>query len=399
MRAKCYYNEIDPSCVEWLRVLIQAGKLPPGDVDDRSIEDVDAGDLKGYEQAHFFAGIGGWPLALKWADWEGPVWTGSCPCQPLSGAGRRRGHEDERHLWPAFFRLIEEREPPIVFGEQVAGNLGLEWFAAVRLDLEARGYAVAAADLPAASIGAPHKRQRLFWVAHSSSDGRGAEIQPGSPKEVGVGEGSGGPDGRGPTERVADPIGEPRRPVQQGVRPEPGPSGRNKRLANANGGGEAGHGEETGGGRSHETGRGGASGGLGDPNGARLEGHGGDAQGGAESRRVDQEARRHVDPPGGGLADTDRMGGLAIEGGLPRGEAKDRDRASDNEPLSTSPTGWGNTRWLPCGDGKARPIEPGIMPLADGIPNRVGQIRAYGNAIVPQVAAKFIRAARDSVGG
>jgi DNA (cytosine-5)-methyltransferase 1 len=161
-----YYNEIDPYAAQWLRNLIDAGHIAKGDVDERSIVDVKPDDLRGYSQAHFFAGIGGWSLALRLAGWpdDSPVWSGSCPCQSISVAGHRRGHADERHLWPAFHSLISECNPAIVFGEQVASKDGREWLSAVRADLEHVGYAVGAADLPGACK-APQIRQRLWWVA------------------------------------------------------------------------------------------------------------------------------------------------------------------------------------------------------------------------------------------
>jgi DNA (cytosine-5)-methyltransferase 1 len=163
-----YYNEIDPYAAQWLRNLIDAGRVAPGDVDERSIVDVAPDDLRGYDQCHFFAGIGGWSLALRIASWDDDleVWTGSCPCQPLSVAGQRQGHADERHLWPAFYRLIAERSPPIVFGEQVASKDGREWLAGIRADLEALGYACGASDLCCAGVGAPQIRQRIYWMAH-----------------------------------------------------------------------------------------------------------------------------------------------------------------------------------------------------------------------------------------
>ena len=138
-----YYNEIDPFAAQWLRNLIARGLIAPGDVDERSIVDVQPEDLRGYGQCHFFAGIAGWSLALRYAGipYDVPIWTGSCPCQPLSVAGKRQGHADERHLWPSFFRLIAECRPATVFGEQVASRDGREWFAAVRADLEDVGYA------------------------------------------------------------------------------------------------------------------------------------------------------------------------------------------------------------------------------------------------------------------
>jgi DNA (cytosine-5)-methyltransferase 1 len=166
-----YYNEIDPFLAAWLRNLISEGLIADGVVDERSIIDVRASDLRGFDQAHFFAGIGGWPCALRLAGWpdERPVWTGSCPCQPVSVAGRRQGHADRRHLWPAFHRLITERRPSIVFGEQVASGDGPEWLAGVRADLEGDGYAVGAANLCAAGVGAPHDRARLYFVANADT--------------------------------------------------------------------------------------------------------------------------------------------------------------------------------------------------------------------------------------
>jgi DNA (cytosine-5)-methyltransferase 1 len=171
-----YYNEIDPYAAQWLRNLIAAGHIAPGDVDTRSIVDVQPDDLRGYVQCHFFAGIGGWSHALRLAGWpdDRPVWTGSCPCQPFSSAGKQKGFADERHLWPEFFRLIRERRPGLIFGEQVARRAGYAWWDTVAADLESEGYAAAAADLGAHTAGAPHQRQRLYWLGHAASDGHAA---------------------------------------------------------------------------------------------------------------------------------------------------------------------------------------------------------------------------------
>ena len=181
-----YYNEWDKEAAAWLRELIRLGLIPKGDVDTRSIADVRAADLVGYGQCHFFAGIGGWPLALRLAGWADhwPVWSGSCPCQPFSEAGKRTGTADERHLWPEFRRLIEERRPSIVFGEQVASQAGRAWLAAVRADLEALGYAMGGGDLCAAGVGAPQIRQRLFWVADADYPRREGAVWAGEPHEA-----------------------------------------------------------------------------------------------------------------------------------------------------------------------------------------------------------------------
>ena len=169
-----YYNEIDPFCAQWLRNLIAAGLIAPGEVDDRSIAAVQPADVRGFTQCHFFAGIAAWSHALRCAGWsdERPIWTGSCPCQGFSVAGAGKGFADERHLWPEFFRLIRECRPAIVAGEQVASPLALSWLDLVHHDMEGAGYAVGAADLCAASVGAPHIRQRLYWVANAGSKRR-----------------------------------------------------------------------------------------------------------------------------------------------------------------------------------------------------------------------------------
>lgn len=165
-----YYNENDPFAAAWLQELIRAGLIAPGDVDARSIEDVHPSDLAGYAQCHFFAGIGGWSYALRLAGWpdDRPIWTGSCPCQPFSQAGKGAGFADERHLWPAWHWLIEQCRPAIVFGEQVArGAAARDWLSLVHADMEGLGFAFGAAHLPACAVGAPHRRERAFWVAKS----------------------------------------------------------------------------------------------------------------------------------------------------------------------------------------------------------------------------------------
>lgn len=167
-----YYNEFDPKAAAWLRELIRQGLIAPGDVDDRSITEVTPDDLKGYTQCHFFAGIGVWSYALRLAGWDDsrPLWTGSCPCQPFSAAGKGAGFDDDRHLWPVWFGLIRESRPNVIFGEQVASKAGLGWFDALQTDLEAQDYACGAVDTCAAGVGAPHIRQRLYLVAERLAD-------------------------------------------------------------------------------------------------------------------------------------------------------------------------------------------------------------------------------------
>jgi DNA (cytosine-5)-methyltransferase 1 len=267
-----YYNEIDPYAARWLRNLIAGGHIAPGDVDERDIRSVCGDDLRGYSQCHFFAGIAGWSLSLRLAGWpdDRPVWTGSCPCQPFSAAGKGKASGDERHLWPHWFELIRACRPPVIFGEQVEAAIGWGWLDLVYSDLEAEGYTVGASVLPACSIGAPHIRQRLWFVADATHNGRSR---------------------------------------QQGTRQRGASTSHNGVMGNAN-------------------------------------------EPGSQGWSIDA-----------------------------------REYSSQCSPWSPS-----SLIWLPCTDGKQRPTQSGIFPLAHGIPARVAKLRAAGNAIVPQVAAEFIKA-------
>lgn len=164
-----YYNENDPYCAEWIRNLIAGGELPDGDVDERSIEDVTPADVAGYTQAHWFAGIGGWPLALRLAGWprDRPIWTGSCPCQRFSSAARGRHSADD--LWPEWRRLIVASRPGTIVGEQVAH--ARRWFDQLCDDVEAMDYSVGASILPSVGVAQDHERARIYFACHADGDG------------------------------------------------------------------------------------------------------------------------------------------------------------------------------------------------------------------------------------
>jgi DNA (cytosine-5)-methyltransferase 1 len=184
-----WYNENDPKKAAWLRELMKANVIAPGEVDERSITEVRAGDLRGFRQCHFFAGIGVWSYALRWlVGWpdDRPVWTGSCPCPSFSCAGKGRGFDDPRHLWPHWSRLIRKCRPARIFGEQVAAAIGHGWLDLVYVDLEAAAYAVGSAVLGACCVGAPHIRQRLYFGAHQLREEYGTTIECLQPHESGL---------------------------------------------------------------------------------------------------------------------------------------------------------------------------------------------------------------------
>lgn len=342
-----YYNEIEPFAAQWLRNLIAQNLIAPGDVDERSIELVRPSDLAGYTQCHFFAGIGGWPLALRRAGWpdDRPIWTGSCPCQPFSAAGSRRGVDDSRHLWPHFRRLIAFCGPPVVAGEQVASPLGRTWITGVRGDLEALGYRVGAADLCAAGVGAPHIRQRLYWVADTKGARSGAglrDCEPGEQRRHEPGDG-GGACGLADTQRDGGRADEQVRQAEERVA-----DGRFGRL------------------------------GLALP--ARLQASEREALLG-ERGRCEGGAVVESSSALGGMGDTE-SGRCGVE----------RDAALAGSGRYPHGASWARFDIVHCRDGKARRFEPEAFPLAHGVSGRVGQLRAYGNAIVPEVAEAFMRA-------
>lgn len=294
-----YYNEFDKGAAAWLRELISAKLIPFGYVDERSITEVTASDVQGFTQCHFFAGIGGWSYALRQAGVDPSVrlWTGSPPCQPFSTAGKQLGQLDERHLAPTFMRLVAQCRPPVLFGEQVAAAIGKHWLDDLFTELENENYTCGAAVLPACSVGAPHKRDRLFFGAKSLVHTDDKHIS-----STMYGEG------------FTDSFGSSETPRQLA-------DDKSNRRAN-----------------------------------------GSQKQGGSD--KILREAAEII-----GTGDRGFTAGSNPHDGF-----------------------WSDADWLGCRDGKFRPVEPGTFPLANGVPARMGRLRGYGNAIVPQVAAEFVKA-------
>ena len=330
--------------------LIQAGALPPGDVDDRDIQDITARDLAGYTRHHFFAGIGGWPLALALAGWpdDRPVWTGSCPCQPFSDAGHRAGADDPRHLWPAWFALIQDYGPEFVFGEQVSGAVGLGWIDGVQTDLATKDYAVGFVILGAHSVDAPHRRQRLWFMAHAQGvDRRGMGAAGGNRPQPRSGRGLDNAPGDGagraaqtqpsrdrPDDRISGPSGQTDRGLGDALK-----SGHQKRIS-------VGGVPQTGPGPSQ-----------------------GQTPWSTSSFVDCRDGRRRRTPE-------PESGVFPLADGVPV------DMGSDS-PGQASP-------FRVIRDDKGRSI--GQSPW------RTGMLQGYGNAIVPQVGSTFVRAVMEEFG-
>jgi DNA (cytosine-5)-methyltransferase 1 len=346
-----FYNEIDPFAAAWLRELIAAGHIAPGIVDERDIRDIRPDELAGYTQCHFFAGIGVWSYALRRAGWpdDRPIWTGSCPCQPFSAAGKGDGFADDRHLWPAWQWLIEQCEPECVAGEQVASGGASLWLDLVQADLEGMDYTFGCVPFPAAGVGSPNIRDRAFWLAHAAN------------------------------------LGHERSGQTRNWR---------ARLANNRAIGWLAHAIRDG--AEHPSGQ---------RVGAQAEADG------SHWSIPGQRLRLGLESPSRGLGDA--IGQRRQRGeGLPAGrfdDGKDAGRVEGHDGLvglrearippvsGPSPTNglWADVDWLGCTDGKWRPVEPGTFPLAHGAPARVGRLRGYGNAINAEVATAFIEAVID----
>ena len=373
-----YYNEYDPKAAAWLRELIKQGHIADGVVDDRSIEDVRPDELAGFTQCHFFAGIGVWSYALRQAGWadDRAVWTGSCPCQPFSAAGKGAGFADERHLWPAFHHLISQCQPSVVLGEQVASKDGLAWLDLVLSDLEATGYASGAVDLCAAGVGAPHIRQRLWWVGTRL----GNTDHEGSQEHRGLGE---------LHLRKPDRSDQGRQHIHTGLSfgmADSDGDRRNKSVQQVQGSlpewFRGGHFTEW----------------LADPSGIRRGAGGVRHNGGDDGRQPDADVKDAI-----GLADTDdadqcgQFGLHAQDGsGVRQGDSGSQlGLASGVERPSPTNGHWRDADWLFCRDGKWRPVVAKPQPLVDGAAARVGRLRGYGNAIAAQAAQAFIESVMD----
>lgn len=358
-----YYNENDPFAAAWLNELMKDGLIADGWVDTRSIEDVSPNELKGFTQCHFFAGIGIWSLSLRLAGWpdDRPVWTGSCPCQPFSAAGKGDGFADERHLWPAWFHLIthgKRRDVPVL-GEQVAAKAGRAWFDLVSSDMETLDHGCGAVDTSAAGFGAPFIGQRLYWLASTLGCG-----------QSGFGGSSGAQD-----QRNAE-CGEVGRLAASD-------SGQCNGWSNPAAGDDCGRSD------------------AGRAQGDRGVAVSGSTDGLATSAGVGSQSQSDGRPVGvqRAMVKSTQSGVATGKHGASLLGVENRLEPSDGIPLHPVDF-WRDADWLLCRDpngARFRPVEPASFPLVDGRPfrNRLHAVRGAGNALNVSQATCFVEAVME----
>jgi len=320
-----------------------------------------------------------------WSDvttFDGKPWrnvvdciTGGYPCQPFSVAGQRQGEHDPRHLWPDIKRIVGEVRPRFCFFENVAGHLQLG-FESVWRDLSDMGYEVEAGLFTAAEVGAPHKRQRLFILAHADagrrwSQGHGQQLASGPDRgNVELGDTDGGHGARGPEpdDGRAGGAGLPDPAVADTGRAE-------RRQDN----GAGGHSQQGGYGEGEATSRAGKR--------SQAMAHTSN-----QRHQRSGDARHRGDGPadhGKLLGDTDGSGSQG------RGESE-REGADEFPAWPPSPTN--SDAWAAILE-QDPGLEPAIRRVADGIPNRLDRLAALGNAVVPAVAATAWRQLRKEADG
>lgn len=379
-----YYNEFDTKAAAWLRQLIKNGNITPGEVDERSITEVCANDLVGFDRVHFFAGVGTWDYCLNKSEWgDRKIWTASLPCQPFSAAGKGLGKADERHLLPHFLKLVRECKPNRIFGEQVERAIAHGWLDDLQATMEAEGYAVGYCVLGAHSIGAPHIRQRLYWVANSIDNSSERSVRRINDQTDGSEIGN--------RENIAI--------AREFGRTSENVCGLADNLCDRSQGWLSGR-EDSG--RkiiNRSIGRDGTNDGLG------ISDSPGSQQGieTTEASRYGHSIESTSSFVRMGNAECDGHDASEIGRSVSEGETKSRVQQFK---------GSDSIEWIYCRDSKYRPVKPGIQPLADGLAGRMVcssdsgapinanatqearaiRLKGYGNAIQAQTAIAFITA-------
>lgn len=321
------------------------------------------------------------PMWADLTDFDGTAWrgvvdciVGGYPCQPFSVAGRRRGARDDRHLWPHVKRIVGEVEPAWCFFENVGHHLRLGGRAVVT-DLLALGYTVAVGLFTAEEVGAPHKRERLFIVAHRRSAERGTTTERRDDE-----------DGRDPRREetasstrvsrngMADTTEQPQRESRDaGLRTERRARVKrdDRKLADASIRGQRANGRASG-----------------------------------NRRHVDEQIAPVEDPPRPrhrrtwdaerGRWRVRQTGDAVVHAHGTRSQGRDEPLVIDPDQRPAWPPGPEDRRAWRRVLRQSPGLEPAVRRVADGIPGRVDRLRACGNSVVPVVAAyAFLTLAAD----
>ncbi len=373
------------------------------------------------------------------------VISGGFPCQPFSIAGKQRGREDDRYLWPEMVRVIKELRPAWVIGENVAGIVRMA-LADILSELEACGYRTRAFLIPACAVGARHRRYRVAIVGYAEHNGPSAAEVGRSIEETGRGQQEGkkppgkpagtGRPGNGQNVADAKSKHEGRLSVGKGEK-KPGfiSGGQNVADAKSKRNGMLPDEREKQGQKNADTdrrcedvqyadgagceeqhtsgepdkqgfpGRGRNAGDVCDTTGEGLPDRAGKPLGGCEAPQ--QEFKR----PGRNVSDADnRSRAMRRDGELPAVEKAGkerhdhRERTEEHEPgerRTAQPGLGGMADGVPGGMDRDFiinhywDIEPDIPRIATGIPNRVGRLKALGNAVVPQQFYPIFQAVAD----
>lgn len=289
--------------------------------------------------------------------------TGGFPCQPFSAAGVRRGTNDERYLWPAMLEVIRYCQPTWVIAENVGGLLTWEEglvFEQVCSDLESAGYEVQPFIIPAAAVGAPHRRDRIWFVAHSL-DSRPSGAKPRS---------DGAPEKLQRVDRQENSSArQSKRADSHGTADRPNPDTSSEGLQ-----GSAGRGKKE---RSNGLA---SDSNVTDSSYQRLQG----------SERPESSSKRTGTPRPAAERSSDVENSRGVRG---RGRSHG-DSGRDGREIQDERSGW-SRNWVE--------VATELCGVDDGLPGRMGdttisksrhrkeQLKAYGNAIVPQVAMEIMR--------
>ena len=299
--------------------------------------------------------------------------TGGFPCQPFSVAGKQQGTGDDRHLWPEMFRIIKAFKPRFAIGENVRGIVNIQdgvVFETVCTDLESEGYEVQPFNIPAASVGAPHRRERIWFIAvredatntngngekwNKSQDRQGSRIEQNSSTNVGDTEHNGSPTSE---------IGRGNEKINGGAEERQNKSFELERTSRSEDNGNVSENVA-----DTENGRGQPS---------QSERWQGTERGSINSRGIEGE-RKNFSETNKKLADTN---GEGLEGfGQSSRQLSKTFFATDSseERQRTMDQGW----WS---------VEPNVGRVANGVSGRVHRLRGLGNSIVPQIVEEIGKA-------